>query len=326
MQPSGHVNLPVRNMPLPQPIRAVLRAGCLSALMCAGMIPAGAAIASEQTLPGFSGLQPTPSRPLDSTRYASTQTADGGHHVSADFQLRRGDALSINFQLDAAASRASMRQFGISNDEVEALREACQRRTGCSQAELEQALKQYYREHYLQLRARQGERAHLFVDIPGVVSGSQDHVRPVVAALKRLRLEHSRDAAWLEDAAISLVQSALAYRQPAAQENGRQTLGFYTPPHTLKKGYGDCDTKSALLAAILQGLGDTRVIGVRVPNHYLLGIARVPRDGESWIEYRGEPFVLLEAAGPAQRAYGDIAPRTRKALDHGDSLRIDPMF
>ena len=35
------------------------------------------------------------------------------------------------------------------------------------------------------------------------------------------------------------------------------------------------------------------MIVVHVPKHYLVGIARVPRPGDAFIEYRGEPFVLV---------------------------------
>src|SRR3546814_6517494 len=79
-------------------------------------------------------------------------------------------------------------------------------------------------------------------------------------------------AQWTMDAAVALVQTGLVYRKPSLRENGRQILGFYPPPRALESGYGDCDTKAALLAAILQNLTDAPIIGVHVPKHYLLGI------------------------------------------------------
>lgn len=259
-------------------------------------------------------------------RYATALGAEGLYRIQADFRSHGGDPLTLNFTLEQAASRASMQAFGISADELDALRRKCISAGNCNQDEFDQRLQRYYREHKLRLRTIPGQRPRLFVDIPEVVRQNRAHVSAVAAALRQLGSERSRDAGWIFDAAVALVQGGLEYRRPSAQDGGRQTLGFYTPPRALEKGYGDCDTKSALLAAILLNLGSPRIIGVHVPDHYLLGVARAPRQGEAYLDYGGEPYVLVEAAGPAQRRPGEVAARTRLALDAGDSIRIDPMF
>lgn len=263
---------------------------------------------------------------LFSGRYAKGTEQEGLYRVQANFPSLAGDPLSISFMIDKAASRASMRGFGIGDGEIEALRQACMQTRNCSQAEFDQRLAQYFREHKLRMRTEPGKGTRLFVDIPAVVRQNQTNVRSVAAALTQLASEHGGNSEWLFEAAISLVQAGLAYRTPSSLERGRQTLGFYTPLRALEKGYGDCDTKSALLAAILHNLGESQVIGVRVPNHYLLGVARTPQDGEAYLNYKGRAFVLVEAAGPAQRRPGDIAQKTRAALNGSKDIRIDPMF
>lgn len=259
-------------------------------------------------------------------RYFKTLDAEGQYRITADFRGFSGASLSISFLMEQAVSRSSMKEFGISADEIDAMRGACQRSGECNQAEFDQRLTQYFRNHKLRLRAVPGQRSHLFVDIPEVVRRNQAYVRPVAAALKQLGAEQGQDDRWIFETAVALVQAGLEYRTPSTLDRGRQTLGFYTPPRALESGYGDCDTKSALLAAILLNLGDTRIIGVRVPGHYLLGIAREPLAGEAFVQYRGESYVLVEAAGPAVRRPGDVAERTRLALSRGDDIRIDPMF
>lgn len=302
----------------------------LAALMILAPLYSMPAVASDQTmLPGmpatlgnFGALPARHALP----RYLRTATNRGRYQVTADFRGLDGDALSISFHLDQAAGRNSMQAFGFSQRELEALREQCNRRPGCNQDEFGQRLKRYYQDHKLRLRHEPGERARLFIDIPEVVRHNRAHVHPVATALRRLEHERGYSADDIFEAAVALVQAGLEYRTPSAMESGRQTLGFYTPPRALEKGYGDCDTKSALLAAILMNLGGPKLIGVRVPDHYLLGIARTPADGEAFVEYRGQPFVLLEAAGPAPRRPGYVSKQTHTALATGQALRIDPMF
>ncbi|MBY8967193.1 hypothetical protein KHP57_15925 [Algiphilus sp. NNCM1] len=270
------------------------------------------------------GLQ-SPSNP-SSNQYSRALDAQGGYRITAAFQSVSGSPVSLSFRMEPAVSRSSMQEFGISTAEIEGLRKACERVSGCDQAEFDHRLKQYFSDHKLRLRNVPGQRSHLFVDIPEVVRHNRDHVRPVSEALRELADEQGRDERWMFEAAVGLVQAGLAYRAPANVDAGRQTLGFYTPPRALETGYGDCDTKSALLAAILLNLGYERVIGVRIPDHYLLGIAREPRDGEAFVRYQDQTYVLIEASGPAVRRPGDVSDRTRVALSRGESLRIDPMF
>lgn len=267
----------------------------------------------------------SPSGP-SSNQYSRALDAQGRYRITADFHSVSGNPVSLSFRMEPAVSRSSMQEFGISTAEIDGLRRACERVAGCDQAEFDQRLKQYFSDHKLRLRSVPGQRSHLFVDIPEVVRHNRKHVRPVSEALRDLARAQGRDERWMFEAAVGLVQAGLAYREPANTDGGRQTLGFYTPPRALETGYGDCDTKSALLAAILLNLGYERLIGVRIPEHYLLGIAREPRDGEAFVRYQGQTYVLIEAAGPAVRRPGDVSERTRVALSQGESLRIDPMF
>lgn len=246
--------------------------------------------------------------------------------VRAAFPDAHGQLQQLQFTVDTESARESMHAFGFSPSEVDGLHARCRAAGDCDRARFEQELLGYYHAHQLRLRQRPGHRPRLFVDIPAVVDRDTHRVRAAADALRDLAQTQNADTEWLLQAAVALVQVGLAYRTPEAESEGRKTLGFYTPAKALATGYGDCDTKSALLAAILRQLGDWKLVGVRVPDHYLLGIAREPRAGEAYIEHAGERFVLIEAAGPAHRRPGDVADRTRVALARGEELRIDPMF
>jgi hypothetical protein len=75
---------------------------------------------------------------------------------------------------------------------------------------------------------------------------------------------------------------------------------------------------------VLKNFSGARMIGINVPNHYLMGVARVPQRGEAFLQYGGEPYVLLETAGPAWLPPGSISDYSRDVLGTMQDVRIDP--
>ena len=284
----------------------------------------------------LAGLALVPSRASDETppaadaalerSYHSTLTDDGRYRVNTRFRNFDGEHLNLDFTLASAASHASLQEFGVSVAELDALLDACRRHKDCDQAEFDRQTTRYYRERALRLDRRAGEMPRLSVDVARVVQRNRERVKPVAVALRRLAREQGRDTAWTVEAAMALVQNGLLYRQPETWKGERKILGFYPPPLALTSGYGDCDTKSALLAAILQNLTATPIVGVKIPQHYLLALAGTPRAEQAYIVHEGRAFVLVEAAGPAMRLPGHVAPKTMAALAKPASLRIDPMI
>lgn len=258
--------------------------------------------------------------------YHGAVADDGRYRVSTRFSSFDGEPLSLGFELPSNISEVSLHEFGISDAELKAVLHRCIASGPCEQAELDRQTTHYYQTHGLRLRTVPGRPSHLSVDVAQVVRRNRARVQPVATALRRLAETRGRDTQWMMDAAVALVQTGLVYRKPSLRENGRQILGFYPPPRALERGYGDCDTKAALLAAILQNLTDTPIIGIHVPKHYLLGIAGTPQPGQATLRYRGTRYVLVEASGPGKRPPGDIATRTQTALNDMSSVRIDPMF
>ena len=263
---------------------------------------------------------------LPQTGTTAVLMANGHYQVTTRFRSFEGDPLSLAFTLSQDSTRQSAREYGVSTAELDALVERCRAKKGCNQQEFDRFTTRYYQAHGMRLSYAAGETPKLHVDVAKAVQRNRDRVKPLAAALRGLAAEHGQDRQWLIDTAIALVQSGLVYRQPDTWDEGRKILGFYPPPRALQRGYGDCDTKAALLASILQNLTDARLIGVHVPKHYLLGIAGTPAAGQRYLEYRGQTFVLVEAAGPARRPPGDVAPATQTALARMEGVRIDPMF
>jgi hypothetical protein len=108
--------------------------------------------------------------------------------------------------------------------------------------------------------------------------------------------------------------------------DGRHNGGLLQPATTMIKGWGDCDTKTALLASILANWPQMRMVGVAVPGHYLMGVLRIPEKGDAFVEHGGLQYVLIEPAGPAWLPPGRVADTTVALLESSEGYRIDPLF
>ncbi len=263
---------------------------------------------------------------LHGTRYLAHRGSRNILQITANFLSFDNDPLRLSFALPRNAVRDSTREYGVVKAELDAVMAQCRREAGCSDKEFARRILGYYRDRGLRLGYDEQQRQSLRVDVPAAVRRNRERIRPLAQALQRLAAEQQRDQQWLQEAAIALVQSGLDYQQPDTWNQGRKIIGFYPPPLALERGFGDCDTKSALLAAILQNLGDAPLIGIHVPKHYLLGIAGTPRDGQAAIRYGNRSYLLIEAAGPARRPPGEVSEMTASAVAKGVDIRIDPII
>ena len=253
--------------------------------------------------------------------YQRAADAGGDSRVTASYVNHNRDPLSISFLLPLQAVRESTAEFGWSPAETEEMARTC----GCTQEEYDRKVEDYYRSRAVAWRETDtGRRLH--VDVPAVVDRNRPRLTALAAEFDKLATGRGYGPDETLGAVLTFVQSALLYQRPPDEEGGRDILGFFPPPRALHEGFGDCDTKSALLAAILTNFPGTRMIGVHVPKHYLVGIARVPRPGDAFIEYEGQQFVLVEPSGPGRLPPGQIGPQTQAALATMNGVRIDPLF
>ena len=257
--------------------------------------------------------------------YALSPDASGDYRVSASFVNFNRDPLTIVFALAQNAIRQSMTEFGYSEPEATALGMSCD--GPCTQTDYDRRLQQYYRDQALMTTvSAESGRTRVAVDVPTVVQRNRPRLRALAGQFDRLAQAQGYGPEETVGAMVAFVQTALPYARPPEQEGGRDILGFYPPPRALEAGFGDCDTKSALLAAILTNFPGMKMIGVHIPKHYLVGIARVPRQGDAFIEYGGEPFVLIEPSGPGWLPPGTIGATTQTKLNTMAGVRIDPLF
>lgn len=165
------------------------------------------------------------------------------------------------------------------------------------------------------------------VDVPGVVKKNAPILNSIARAIDQIANQQGYDSSGIIGTGASLVQTAMIYRQPSDVEpDGKHNGGILPPAAALLKGWGDCDTKTALLASILANWPQMRMVGVAVPDHYLMAVLRIPDKGDAFVEYNGLQYVLIEPAGPAWLPPGHVADTTIALLESSEGHRIDPLF
>ena len=165
----------------------------------------------------------------------------------------------------------------------------------------------------------------LIPDIPGIVQRNVKPLQDVARQFSQVAATQGYDAQETIAAALTMVQTALRYQNLPANQGGRITGGMTPPLVTMLEGQGDCDAKTALLAAILHNWSQIRLVGVGIPNHYLMGVLQNPGKGQAFVEYEGLRYILLEPAGPGWLPPGTIAESTMARLAAGEDLHLEAL-
>ena len=135
----------------------------------------------------------------------------------------------------------------------------------------------------------------------------------------------------VQDAALAMVTTALSYQVPPDQVNGRDSLGLLPPAACLACGWGDCDSKSVLLASLMSGWKSTSgpstsCLCVLIPEHCLIAVRRIPTHGQHYVEFNGESYVLMEPAGPGALPAGEIGESTTQYLTAGGEFELFKIY
>lgn len=163
-------------------------------------------------------------------------------------------------------------------------------------------------------------------DIPLIVKKNVKLLNPLALAFQKMASEKKYAEEDLVGAVVSLVQTAIIYKIPPALDNGLHTGGLLPPGKALLSGWGDCDTKTALLASILGSWSGLKMVGVAVPGHYLMAVRRIPGKGDLFVRHEGLEYVLVEPAGPAWLEPGQVGVHTRELLAGREGYKLEPFF
>ncbi|MCX5791327.1 MAG: hypothetical protein NTY45_03785 [Elusimicrobia bacterium] len=257
------------------------------------------------------------------------------------------DRISITFGMTADEYNRYLADYGYTDAEITALRDwrekaraaawktatAVPGRTEDRKAAGERAVAAVETDYDTRLRAlflsrgfalRAGNTVEC--DMPVIVKRNVKIMQTLALALQKIAVEKGYDSEELIGTVLSLVQTAIRYKIPPAVENGMHTGGLLPPARALLSGWGDCDTKTALLAAILGNWNTAKMVGVAVPGHYLMAIRRLPGKGDMFVRHEGLEYVLLEPAGPAWLEPGQVSRTTTALLGGGEGYQIEPFF
>lgn len=250
------------------------------------------------------GAEPLPA----GASFSRKTIAPGIYEISYGFQNFNDDPLTLTFTVAHAEVEGSLKEFGWRKADVAQIQDRTQ-------------VLAYFRSRGFKVLS--GDTVS--VDVPLMVARNKRRLNTAALALSQQSEQHGYQSDDVIGAAAAFVQTAVQYRIPPDIDRGYHIGGMYPPPRTLAHGWGDCDTKTALLATLLSNWDGIRVVGVGLPMHYLMGIERVPRSGDAFIEHNGTQYVLVEPAGPAWLPPGTVSETTQQLLDQASGVPIEPL-
>lgn len=113
----------------------------------------------------------------------------------------------------------------------------------------------------------------------------------------------------------------IPYGIPPDNYKGRYIAGLFPPMEILVNTWGDCDSKSVLMASLLsldEELFDKMAV-ITVPGHALLGFKFIPGPYEKYVEYRGEKYIYAEPVGLSRSPLG----KTNSPYSH--AINVHPL-
>ena len=259
------------------------------------------------------------------------------------FQNFNKDRMEVSYQIAEKDFQPYNESFGYTKEglnEVKAWREAARQnayklavKQGKGQAQLDAAVADVDREYDQRLKAYLAQHGFrmmkdkvVAVDMPGVVKKNAPLIKPLALAFDKIASERRYRSPDIIGAALSFVQTAMYYKQPDPVFQAKHTGGVLPPITAVVVGWGDCDTKTGLLASLLSNWAQMRMVGVSVPGHYLMGVLLIPEKGDLFLEYEGLQYVLVEPAGPAWLPPGQVGEETNILLGGREGYRIEPFF
>jgi hypothetical protein len=117
----------------------------------------------------------------------------------------------------------------------------------------------------------------------------------------------------LPKAVLAFVQE-IPYRKPPDQRAGRSTFGLLPPLEALAAGYGDCDTKSLLFAALADNGRGPEIILLRGPGHVVAGLECSAKEKGTRFRAFGKHFLICECSDGIWLP-GEVSPDIRKDLE-----------
>ncbi|MFI5361869.1 MAG: hypothetical protein ACHQ49_07860 [Elusimicrobiota bacterium] len=271
-----------------------------------------------------------------------SKTADG-RTAQYGFQNFTGDKLEVSFSISDKDLKAYDDAFGYTQADLDALKAskaaarkealANAEKQGASQAQLDASIAVIEKDYKQKLKDYLAGRGFVLepgnvvvVDMPGLVRRNAPTIKPLAQIFGRAAQERRYGSADIIGSVLSFVQTAMFYKEPDSVVDGKHNGGILQPLESVVSGWGDCDTKTGVMASILANWPKTMMVGVSVPGHFLMGVLQIPEKGDTFLEYQGLQYVLVEPAGPAWLPPGRVGEETSALLAGSEGYRIEPFF
>lgn len=275
--------------------------------------------------------------------YQRIQKTGGYRAATYGFQNFNRDKLEVSYQIGEKDFRSYNDSFGYTKaglNEVKAWRETARQsaynlavKQGKSQAQLDRAIAALDKEYDQKVKeylASHGFRMLkgnvVTVDMPALVRKNSALIKPLSLAFEKIATTRKYRSGDIIGAVLAFAQTAMHYKQPDPVFKDKHTGGVLPPITAVLVGWGDCDTKTGLIASILSNWGQMKMVGVGVPGHYLMGVLLIPEKGDLFLEYQGLQYVLVEPAGPAWLPPGQVGEQTMNLLNSREGYKIEPFF
>ncbi len=285
---------------------------------------------------------PQESKPVLPAKKYSAKPSEEIVRAEYSFKNFNRDALRINFSMPKKEFAEYEAGYGYCEKELtrlknwhEKTRQAAYKaavKNNYSQARLDKTVGAIDADYKKQLRGYLENRKFCLkkgnvieVNMPKVIKHSIPYLKAAAAAFDKIAAQNRYGTQDTIGAVTSLVQTAIRYRQPSETAGSKHTGGILSPVNSMLSGWGDCDTKTGLLASILGNWSGMKIVGVAVPGHYLMGVRLSPGKGDLFIEHGGTQYVLIEPAGPAWLPPGTVGRETIPLLESAEGYRIDPI-
>ncbi len=223
-------------------------------------------------------------------------------------------SFSIVASIDEARAQAIEKHFGVPMDAIQFGYSSPEEKERCQRLEQEKLA-----HHGMKVTATSDGTADLLeVSYQWLVDGCKSQVQPIAESILREtdrvlkessapRVATSRDKV---SAIFRFIQS-IPYESIPDLPDGKDRCGMRTPLLTLLKG-GDCDSKSALMAALIRSkkLADVVIVTLKMKDgtgHAILGVHVDTHSGDRTITHEGKRYVLAEAASTDIAHDGNLA-------------------
>jgi hypothetical protein len=268
--------------------------------------------------------------------------AGGAYMAQYNFISFNRDKLGVSFAMSAPEFSAYMAGYGYTDEEMAVLKawrdkahpaawEQGYRSGGKSAAE--KAIANVALDYDTKVRKLLLQRGFALrignvieCDMPRIVRRSAETLKPLALSFQELATKNRYGAEETVGAVLSMVQTAIRYQIPPMMDGKRHIGGLLPPAKALLSGWGDCDTKTGVAAAILSNWSGMRLVGIAVPGHYLMAIRRIPGKGDMFVRYDGLEYVLVEPAGPAWLEPGSVGSATAALLENSAGYTLEPFF